>query len=385
MIAAMLVDNTVAIVLSSLLLVLAAANILNVLFKEDLPESFPIGTFFSSLILKVFALIGIFFLPAPAFSFFALIVMSSLLDVYITSRFQGEYLSKYFVFLILALVALHPVEDLDLLSSEFSVERDLSTNLLCLAVIFISFYQVRLLNASWRLSFSERILLKATIIFSAILSASFIGILAIDDIFTDLTGFEYSRYFVVGLLAAAFCQSVVFMRVLWILKQKSMERSKQIDHEYNIWNAYGFVKNVENVRKICSRLDQGVTLAVFKVEDYEHIQQSMSVEEFLRFKKSIIDLLKFSLRKHDQLAALDQNIFAVLLPFTDLVKGEMACIRLREQARKEIRAQGFVLPGELGMRFGLTYVGRKEPNVLDALMRAAQALAKAKPFGINQN
>ena len=382
--ATMLADDTMAIVLSLLLLTLASINMLNVVFKEDLSDSFPVGTFFTSLTLKALVLVGLFLQFLPEASLFALIVMGFLLDLYIISKLQGEHVGKFFVFLIFSLVAFHVSDFFDFRADEVFLGVNLGINLSSFALILILFYQLRLLDASWQLDFSERKLIKAVTVLTFGLAILFTGFLVIDGVSTNPVDFEYFKYFLVVCLAAAFFQSVVFIRLLWISKLKSIEKSRQLNHEYNIWNAYGFVRNVGSVRRICARLDQGVTLAVFKFEDYELIQKGMSAEEFLKFKRSAIAFLKFSLRKHDQLAILDQNIFAVLLPFTDRVKGEMACIRLREQTRKEMRTQGFILPRELGMRFGLTQVGRKEPDVLDALIRAAQALAKAKPFGVSQ-
>lgn len=159
--------------------------------------------------------------------------------------------------------------------------------------------------------------------------------------------------------------------------QERYEIKSQIVQELGVWNILGFIKNTESIRRICARLDQDVTLALFQIDSYHELKDSMNPAQFETFMKTFTDWVKFSLRKHDQLALIDDNIYAVLLPFTNLEKGETACMRLSRQTKKEIISKNFLLSDEFSMSFGLTLVNRKEKTVIPAMKRAAVALSRA--------
>lgn len=156
----------------------------------------------------------------------------------------------------------------------------------------------------------------------------------------------------------------------------------QIVSKYDIWNAAGFINNTESIRHICARLDQNVTLVVFKIDNYKTLENNLSGVDFTKLMKVFVDSFRLGLRKHDQFAMLDENIFAVLLAFTDLEKGGAACARLGQNVKKDILSENLELPADFTVSFGLTLVPKKEVNIIPAMKRAALALSFARTGSI---
>lgn len=181
-------------------------------------------------------------------------------------------------------------------------------------------------------------------------------------------------------LAQAFAMLLYIYQRFYAAHKKKME----IDKDFNIWNTAGFINNTSNIRHICARLDQNVTLALLKIDRYQTFQTNMPAEEFKGLIKTFVQGFRYSLRKHDQFAVLDNNIFAVLLPFTDLNKGGMACSRLGQTAKAEILSKKLALPEDFTVSFGLTLVHKNEGNVVPAMKRAAAALSRAKPGSVEK-
>ena len=383
----MLTNGTSMIALSSPVFILAAFALLREAFKREATESYPTFLFAISFLIKLMPLLyfGISGLEVSVVYLFIPILMGFLIDISIIGRLQQEPFSKIFLFYNAFLFMIPVLDHYRLFDFIGLIGFDVLSLVLAISFIGIFFYQLGLIDISWSIPFGARRILNGVSL--ALLTLSFLFFLSvvINGSLIDLSDYAVLSFIFFIMLIGAFSQSAVFLKIIWGQIAEEKEKLKQMDPEFRIWNARGFINNVEAIRQICARLDQGVTLALFKIEDYPAIRQSLTPSEFIRFRLSVVEWLKFSLRKHDQLAILDENIFAVLLPFTDLDKGELACVRLKDQTRKDIQSKNFILPNDFGMRFGLTQVERKEPNVLAALTRAAEALSQAPASGISRN
>ena len=159
------------------------------------------------------------------------------------------------------------------------------------------------------------------------------------------------------------------------------ERDKK-DKRFDILNIKGFAVEAGDIRQICARLDQGVSIAAFEIKcERKSELEGGEYESFPPFMYETIQRIKFSLRKHDLFCYVDSNIFAILLPFTDIEKGKLACLRLREAVQEDLLTKGAAHGHVCGIVFGVSGVARAEINILPALQRAVEAMTMAMRSG----
>lgn len=149
-----------------------------------------------------------------------------------------------------------------------------------------------------------------------------------------------------------------------------LRQREKLDPEFQILNLKGFSEDASDIRQICSRLNQGVTLAVFEISCRQTADQQL---EF-RIRNEVVTKMKFALRKHDLFCRIEGGVFAILLPFTDEKKGKQACVRLHRIVFEDLVAEGSLTREACVFRFGLSVVYKNEVNVLDAVKRSIKAM-----------
>lgn len=256
--------------------------------------------------------------------------------------------------------------------------------LIGLGFSFFFLYQRRLLQQFFDCSIFSRSALSFATYYSLVISFTLLlsSFTIFPGAFTYFIPSQSSLLFLLYLMPTV--QAVALGVHILYLFQQDYEHERQVVPELDIWNIAGFINSTESIRHICARLDQDVTLALFRIDNYSEFKEAMPPSDFETFIKTFASWLKFSLRKHDQLALIDNNIFGVLLPFTDLDKGETACRRLSAHTKKEIISQNLLLPVDFSMSFGLTLVHKREENVVPAMKRAAVALSRARPGSVEK-
>lgn len=369
--------------ISILFVALSIVPVFLILRKSSRQHVGPASFFSLSLLLKAYFIFYLSMVSSGPSAPTALLILSIafLIDYYIIGKILDDYFDEKHVFILFAPVVLGIAVETGLANKLGSEQiAFLTTNLLILfGLLLIALFQLRVLNISWRLTGLSRGLFKAATYFTLAVSALLLMKEATTlDPYYFLGGLD--PYFF--LYASALLQVVPLGLYFSAKAYKRYQKMIQTNNELGIWNMTGFIQNAEDIRTICARLDQNVTLAMFKIENNSTIKAKMNENEFKNFRKGVVNSFRFSLRKHDEMGLIDENIFAVLLPFTDLQKGEIACKRLGESAKRAYLAKGQALDIDFGLTFGVTLVRKKEPNVLEALKRAATALSQAEPFSV---
>ncbi|PWL24430.1 MAG: hypothetical protein DCO95_18865 [Roseivirga sp. XM-24bin3] len=184
-----------------------------------------------------------------------------------------------------------------------------------------------------------------------------------------------SFIFLVAVLAV---QSMVAFRHIEVLNEiETHDRARRSDR-YGILNVKGFVEAAGDIRNICARLDQGVSIATFEIKCVRKDGlESEGDEKALEIIQDSILRIKSSLRKHDLFCHVDMNIFAVLLPFTDLEKGRLACVRLHSIVYEDLLSRGAENNYLCNVTFGVSDIPKEDVNVLPGLLRASKALKDA--------
>lgn len=180
------------------------------------------------------------------------------------------------------------------------------------------------------------------------------------------------------LLALSIIQVSAFCLIASERARVERERLRRLDLHTGALNPYGFSIDTEKIRAICSRLDQATTLVVLKVDGYDKIADILDRTTREKLFRDLVAALQYCLRKHDKVARLQQNCFAVLLPFTDIARARLACNRLRNQIDRDVtvlhEGQGYAI----SVSFGITDVPDQEIDLEDAIDRAQVALRRAE-------
>lgn len=306
--------------------------------------------------------------------FLCLCVDLSILQLILAGRYNKKLLLIFFIPTLLVIFA-HTR-----FVSSYAAETELfspKSTSIGVGFLWIFLYQQRLVaQTSDFTRLSQSILAFSTYFSLAVSAIIFVSSFKILPVY--LVELIPSQSILLQLIYSALAaQAVAIGHNMYSIFKNYAEFQSQIVPSLGVWNVSGFINNSESIRHICARLDQGVTLALFRIDRYSEFKQKMTSSDFEAFLKIFTDWLRFSLRKHDQLALIDHNIYAVLLPFTDLEKGEIAILRLSKHIKQEIILQNLLLPDEFSMSFGLTVVSRDEKNVIPAMKRAAVALSRA--------
>lgn len=168
--------------------------------------------------------------------------------------------------------------------------------------------------------------------------------------------------------------SVYLFFVIDFFNVLEMRRREKLDANFQILNLKGFAEEAGDIRQICSRLNQGVTLAVFEISSGQTADQKLEFQ----MRREVVAKMKFALRKHDLFCHIEDGVFAILLPFTDEEKGKQACVRLHGIVFEELVAEGSLTRESCVFRFGLSVVYKNEVNVLDAVKRSVKAMFSIK-------
>lgn len=184
-----------------------------------------------------------------------------------------------------------------------------------------------------------------------------------------------SFIFLVAVLAV---QSMVAFRHIEVLNEIATHDRARRSDRYGILNVKGFVEAAGDIRNICARLDQGVSIATFEIKCVRKDGlESEGDEKALEIIQDSILRIKSSLRKHDLFCHVDMNIFAILLPFTDLEKGRLACVRLHAIVYEDLLSRGAENNYLCNVTFGVSDIPKEDVNVLPGLLRASKALKDA--------
>ena len=183
------------------------------------------------------------------------------------------------------------------------------------------------------------------------------------------------------LLGLSAIQAAAFCFIASECARMERERLRRLDLQTGALNPYGFSLDAENIRAICSRLDQATTLVVLKVDGYDKIADLLDRATRKKLFGDLVAALQYCLRKHDKVARLQQNCFAVLLPFTDISRARLACNRLRNQIDRDVTVLHEGQHYAISVSFGITDVPDQEIDLEDAIDRAQMALGHAEKRG----
>lgn len=345
--------------------------------------------YISGVVLKVFILVNIYlsaWMLTSNVTIFAMFI-AFYIDQYIMEKNLDDDFRKNHLFLFSIPFLGAFLSQTEIAYTYYSDPANFSLYYILVGLGFFAmfWYQTNLVKIFVNKNKSSRFLLQFSTYFAIILSTGIV-FNSFYFISTYIDRFIPSQ---TGLLALLYSASLVqaLAMLLYICQRfyVAHKHKMEIVSGLNIWNAAGFINNTNGIRHICARLDQKTTLALFKIDSYNKFKSNMAAYDFKDLVKTFVSGFRFSLRKHDEFAMLDENIFAVLLPFTDLEKGGMACSRLGQNAKKEILSKNFALPDDFTVSFGLTLVHKKESNVLPAMKRAAVALSRAKPGSVEKH
>jgi len=190
----------------------------------------------------------------------------------------------------------------------------------------------------------------------------------------------------VSFLLYAILLTAATLGVMW-MEIQSLERtlvhSARIDALTGVLNRGTFL---EEFGREVSRSERDVTvfsLAIFDLDHFKRLNDRFGHPMGDRVLKSVVDIMRLTIRRHDLIGRYGGEEFALLMPNT----GKDTALRVAERIRREIELKGVEIGGK---RVDLTVSGGVATFQLDGhdwdslLIAADNALYGAKNAGRNQ-